>query len=56
MRASTFSMPSQARLSGPEIGTGLFLSARTVRYQLGKVFTEPGITSRAQLSRALSGS
>ncbi len=43
-------------LSNPEIGTRLFLSPRTVQYHLGKVFTKLGITSRAQLSRALSGS
>jgi DNA-binding CsgD family transcriptional regulator len=43
-------------LSNPEIGTRLYLSPRTVQYHLGKVFTKLGITSRAQLSRALSGS
>jgi len=43
-------------LSNPEIGTRLFLSPRTVQYHLGKVFTKLGITSRAQLGRALSGS
>jgi DNA-binding CsgD family transcriptional regulator len=43
-------------LSTPEIGTRLFLSPRTVQYHLGKVFTKLGITSRAQLSRALAGS
>jgi DNA-binding CsgD family transcriptional regulator len=43
-------------LSNPEIGTRLFLSPRTVQYHLGKVFTKLNITSRAQLSRALSGS
>ena len=43
-------------LSNPEIGTRLFLSPRTVQYHLGKVFTKLGITSRTQLSRALSGS
>ena len=42
-------------LSNPEIGTRLFLSPRTVQYHLGKVFTKLGITSRAQLGRALSG-
>ena len=42
-------------LSNPEIGTRLFLSPRTVQYHLGKVFTKLGITSRAQLSRALTG-
>jgi DNA-binding CsgD family transcriptional regulator len=42
-------------LSSPEIGARLYLSPRTVQYHLGKVFTKLGITSRAQLSRALSG-
>ena len=43
-------------LSNTEIGARLFLSPRTVQYHLGKVFTKLGITSRVQLSRALSGS
>ncbi len=42
-------------LTNPEIGTRLFLSPRTVQFHLGKVFTKLDITSRAQLSRALSG-
>jgi DNA-binding NarL/FixJ family response regulator len=40
-------------LSNPEIGARLFLSARTVKYHLGKVFTKLEISSRAQLDRAL---
>jgi DNA-binding CsgD family transcriptional regulator len=42
-------------MSNPEIGARLFLSPRTVQYHLGKVFAKLGITSRVQLSSALSG-
>ena len=42
-------------LSNQQIGARLFISARTVQYHLGKVFTKLGISSRSQLARALPG-
>ena len=42
-------------LSNLEIGARLFISARTVQYHLGKVFTKLGISSRSQLDRVLPG-
>jgi len=40
--------------TSPEIGAELFLSARTVEWHLGKVFTKLGIGSRRELHAALA--
>jgi DNA-binding CsgD family transcriptional regulator len=41
-------------LTNPEISSELFLSARTVEWHLGKVFTKLGIGSRRELDAALA--
>jgi DNA-binding CsgD family transcriptional regulator len=41
--------------TSPEIGAQLFLSARTVEWHLGKIFTKLGIGSRRELHAALAG-
>jgi len=41
--------------TSPEIGAQLFLSARTVEWHLGKIFTKLGISSRRELQAALAG-
>jgi DNA-binding CsgD family transcriptional regulator len=42
-------------LSNPEIGTRLFISPRTVKYHLRKVFIKLDISSRNELDRVLPG-
>jgi DNA-binding CsgD family transcriptional regulator len=40
-------------LSNPEIGTRLFISPRTVKYHLRKLFIKLDIRSRSELDSAL---
>jgi DNA-binding CsgD family transcriptional regulator len=42
-------------LSNPEIGTRLFISPRTVKYHLSKIFSKLDINSRNELGRVPAG-
>jgi DNA-binding CsgD family transcriptional regulator len=52
----TIHMAARSQLGSVRTPKELFLSPRTVQFHLRKVFVKLDITSRAQLSRALSGS